>query len=131
MIFPSIAAFEEALASPRGPDRAAEAAARARQITLTKPAGSLGRLEEIAIFFAGWQGRERPRIDRGRAVVFRDMDDLQARINLPDLDVTPDDVLVLQGSGDLVQVGHHRNGAPQAEFGPTPARPVVHVIPAE
>jgi dihydroxy-acid dehydratase len=38
---------------------------------------------------------------RGRAVVFRDMDDLQARINLPDLDVTPDDVLVLQGVGPV------------------------------
>lgn len=38
---------------------------------------------------------------RGRAVVFRDMDDLQARINAPDLDVTVDDVLVLQGVGPV------------------------------
>jgi nicotinate-nucleotide--dimethylbenzimidazole phosphoribosyltransferase len=37
---------------------------------LTKPPGSLGRLEEIAIFMAGWQGRERPRLDSGRAIVF-------------------------------------------------------------
>ena len=70
MIFPSLAAFEAALADLRGPDTAAEAAARARQARLTKPAGSLGRLEEIAVFIAGWQGRERPQIDRGRAVVF-------------------------------------------------------------
>jgi nicotinate-nucleotide--dimethylbenzimidazole phosphoribosyltransferase len=70
MTFLSVAAFEAALADLRGPDAAAEAAARARQARLTKPAGSLGRLEEIAIFFAGWQGRERPRIERGRAVVF-------------------------------------------------------------
>lgn len=70
MSFPSLAAFEQALADPRGPHREAEARARARQAVLTKPAGSLGRLEEIAIFFAGWQGRERPCIDHGRAVVF-------------------------------------------------------------
>ena len=68
--FASVADFEAALASPRGPDRTAEAAARARQAMLTKPAGSLGRLEEIAIFFAGWQGRERPRIEKARAVIF-------------------------------------------------------------
>ncbi len=70
MSFPSLAAFEKALDDPRSPDREAEARARARQAVLTKPAGSLGLLEEIAIFFAGWQGRERPRIDRGRAVIF-------------------------------------------------------------
>ena len=70
MIFPTIAAFDAALAALSAPDPAAVAAARARQAQLTKPAGSLARLEEIAIFFAGWQGRERPAIARGRAVVF-------------------------------------------------------------
>lgn len=38
---------------------------------------------------------------RGRAVVFRNVDDLRARINDPDLDVTPESVLVLQNSGPL------------------------------
>ncbi|WP_428678443.1 nicotinate-nucleotide--dimethylbenzimidazole phosphoribosyltransferase [Sphingopyxis sp.] len=70
MTFPSIASFEDALAAARAPDGAATTAARARQAALTKPAGSLGRLEEIAIFFAGWQRRERPRIDRGSMIVF-------------------------------------------------------------
>lgn len=68
--FPTIAAFEAALADLRAPDTRAQEAARVRQAQLTKPAGSLGRLEEIAIFFAGWQGRERPRLDRGRAAIF-------------------------------------------------------------
>jgi dihydroxyacid dehydratase/phosphogluconate dehydratase len=36
---------------------------------------------------------------RGRAVVFRDQDDLEARIDLPDLDVHPEDVIVLQNAG--------------------------------
>ncbi len=38
---------------------------------------------------------------RGRAVVFRDMDDLRARIDDPDLDVTESDVLVLQNVGPV------------------------------
>lgn len=51
-------------------DEAAAAAARLRQGELTKPPGSLGRLEELAVFMAGWQGRDRPRIERAQALVF-------------------------------------------------------------
>ncbi|MBB5710945.1 nicotinate-nucleotide--dimethylbenzimidazole phosphoribosyltransferase [Sphingomonas xinjiangensis] len=68
--FKSAAAFEAALRILPGPDEAARAAALARQSVLTKPAGSLGRLEEIAVFLAGWQARERPRLDRSRVAVF-------------------------------------------------------------
>jgi nicotinate-nucleotide--dimethylbenzimidazole phosphoribosyltransferase len=70
MNFATVADFDAALSHLPGPDEAATAAARARQTQLTKPAGSLGRLEEIALFLAGWQGRERPVLDRARAVVF-------------------------------------------------------------
>lgn len=68
--FASPAAFRAALTDLREPDADAIAAARERQLQLTKPAGSLGRLEDIAVFFAGWQGRERPRIHRARAAIF-------------------------------------------------------------
>ncbi|EQB17007.1 nicotinate-nucleotide--dimethylbenzimidazole phosphoribosyltransferase [Sphingobium lactosutens] len=68
--FSTIAAFEAALADLPAPDQQAQAAARDRQAQLTKPAGSLGRLEEIAIFFAGWQNRGRPTMQKARAVVF-------------------------------------------------------------
>lgn len=68
--FPSIAAFEAALANLREPDVYARADARVRQSELTKPAGSLGRLEELAVFFAGWQRRARPRFARSRAAIF-------------------------------------------------------------
>ncbi|HEY0595361.1 nicotinate-nucleotide--dimethylbenzimidazole phosphoribosyltransferase [Sphingopyxis sp.] len=68
--FPSIEAFEAALADLRKPNADAAADARVRQGELTKPAGSLGRLEDLAIFFAGWQGKARPRIDRARAAIF-------------------------------------------------------------
>ncbi|WP_294204305.1 nicotinate-nucleotide--dimethylbenzimidazole phosphoribosyltransferase [uncultured Sphingomonas sp.] len=69
-LFPTVAAFEAALDSLSQPDMAARDAAARRQGQLTKPPGSLGRLEDIAVFFAGWQGVERPRITRGRAVIF-------------------------------------------------------------
>src|SRR5580698_1882351 len=38
------------------PDTEARERAAARQAQLTKPPGSLGRLEEVAIFLSGWQG---------------------------------------------------------------------------
>ncbi|MDF0488727.1 nicotinate-nucleotide--dimethylbenzimidazole phosphoribosyltransferase [Sphingomonas sp. H39-1-10] len=70
MTFATLHDFETALAAPITPDADAIGEARARQAQLTKPPGSLGRLEDIAVFFAGWQARSRPRIDRAHAVVF-------------------------------------------------------------
>jgi nicotinate-nucleotide--dimethylbenzimidazole phosphoribosyltransferase len=49
-------------------DTAAMDAARARQGQLVKPPGSLGRLEELAIWLAGATGAERPEV-RARVVV--------------------------------------------------------------
>lgn len=46
------------------------AAVRARQGELTKPARSLGRLEEIAEFLAAWQGRAMPSLARPLVLVF-------------------------------------------------------------
>jgi nicotinate-nucleotide--dimethylbenzimidazole phosphoribosyltransferase len=54
----------------RGPDEAAVAAVRARDATLTKPAGALGRLEEIAAFVAGWQGKPQPAVNRPLVAIF-------------------------------------------------------------
>lgn len=53
-----------------GPDAAAIEAARVRQSQLTKPPGSLGMLEELAVYLAGWQGREKPILDRVQALIF-------------------------------------------------------------
>ena len=44
-------------------DKASMAEARSRQDTLTKPPGSLGRLEELSIQLAGIQGKARPEIE--------------------------------------------------------------------
>jgi len=54
---------------PGGDRRSADVAAR-RQQNLTKPPGSLGRLEELAIWLAQWQSRESPRLDRVTIAVF-------------------------------------------------------------
>ncbi len=41
-----------------------------RQSILTKPAGSLGRLEEIAVWAAGWQQKDQPTCDNAQCIVF-------------------------------------------------------------
>jgi len=54
-----------------GPDPEAERAARSRQQTLTKPPGSLGRLEDLSVWVAACQGVCPPRqFSRARVVVF-------------------------------------------------------------
>ena len=53
-----------------GPDATAAALWREREPQLTKPAGSLGRLEEITHMLATWQGRHPPRLETVRARVY-------------------------------------------------------------
>jgi nicotinate-nucleotide--dimethylbenzimidazole phosphoribosyltransferase len=53
-----------------GPDAAAVARVRARDAVLTKPPGSLGRLEEIAEWLAAWQGRAPPAVSRPLVAIF-------------------------------------------------------------
>jgi nicotinate-nucleotide--dimethylbenzimidazole phosphoribosyltransferase len=54
---------------PVGSEKAAKAVA-ARQNVLTKPRGSLGRLETIAAWLGRWQGREMPKLDKVKVFVF-------------------------------------------------------------
>ena len=58
------------LAALTAADAGAGQAARARDARLTKPAGSLGRLEDIAAWLAAWQGRNPPRAEVIRVLVF-------------------------------------------------------------
>jgi nicotinate-nucleotide--dimethylbenzimidazole phosphoribosyltransferase len=53
-----------------GPDLEAGTAAALRERQLTKPAGALGRLEELSQWLATWQGRHPPRLDHPRTSVF-------------------------------------------------------------
>jgi nicotinate-nucleotide--dimethylbenzimidazole phosphoribosyltransferase len=69
-IFASLDSLRAAcLALPGGNDDAATAVA-ARQDQLTKPPGSLGRLEELAAWLARWQGQAMPTLDHVVTLIF-------------------------------------------------------------
>jgi len=61
--------FRNLLANLPGPDEAAVAAVRERDAQLTKPAGALGRLENLAEWLAAWSGRP-PAVTRPLVAVF-------------------------------------------------------------
>jgi nicotinate-nucleotide--dimethylbenzimidazole phosphoribosyltransferase len=70
MAFASLATLRAAcLDLPIGSSSAAAAVA-SREARLTKPPGSLGRLERIVAWLAHWQGRSPPRLDRIEVLVF-------------------------------------------------------------
>ena len=78
----SAASFDEMrriLRELPGPDLEAQTRVVQRQTELTKPAGSLGRLEEIAEWLAAWQGRAQPRVERPRIAVFAGTHGVAAR----------------------------------------------------
>lgn len=68
--FATLAAFDALLKAMPGADAAAIEGARARNGQLTKPPGALGRLEDLAIWYAGWRGSSRPRLQAPQVIVF-------------------------------------------------------------
>ncbi|MEM9522409.1 MAG: nicotinate-nucleotide--dimethylbenzimidazole phosphoribosyltransferase [Pseudomonadota bacterium] len=68
--FSTLLEFRDFLKDLPGPDHAAAAAAARRNAQLTKPLGALGRLEELAIWYAGWRGAARPRLEAPQAIIF-------------------------------------------------------------
>ena len=77
--FDTLDGFRSVLSSLPQPDARAEAAARARNGQLTKPPGALGRLEDLSIWLAGWQGREKPQADRPQVAIFAGNHGIAAR----------------------------------------------------
>ncbi len=69
-VFSSLDEFCEILAAFPAPDMASRDAAKARDAVLTKPPGALGRLEDIAIWYAGWRAKPAPQITNPQALVF-------------------------------------------------------------
>ena len=61
--------LEEIIKEIKPLDEVAMRAARARQDTLTKPRGSLGRLEELSIQLAGMKGDPIPSVERKAVIV--------------------------------------------------------------
>ncbi len=65
--FSQIRTFVQTL--PQASEEAQEAA-QARNAQLTKPAGSLGRLEALAVWYCGWRGVEKTQIKAPQVAIF-------------------------------------------------------------
>ena len=68
--FATLSEFRALLAALPAPDAGAVEAARARNMQLTKPPGALGRLEDLAIWYAGWRADPRPTLAHPQVIVF-------------------------------------------------------------
>lgn len=68
--FSNLPEFCAVLAELPGADDTAIAAASQRNSQLTKPPGALGRLEELAIWYAGWRGEAAPTIENPQVAIF-------------------------------------------------------------
>ncbi|MCY4300374.1 MAG: nicotinate-nucleotide--dimethylbenzimidazole phosphoribosyltransferase [Aestuariivita sp.] len=70
MDFHNFNEFRSLLAKAPAPSSAAMSAAAHRNEQLTKPPGSLGRLEELAIWYVGWRGDAQVRMNSPQIIVF-------------------------------------------------------------
>ncbi|BBY30578.1 nicotinate-nucleotide--dimethylbenzimidazole phosphoribosyltransferase [Mycolicibacterium sediminis] len=88
------------------PDPDVAAAARARQATLTKPPGSLGRLEDLSVWVAACQGQCPPhQFERARVVVFAgDHGVAAAGVSAFPAEVTAQMVSNIEGGGAAINV---------------------------
>lgn len=68
--FSTLCEFRTLLEGATGPDMATIAGAKERNGQLTKPQGALGRLEDLAIWYAGWRDTDRPSIENPQVIIF-------------------------------------------------------------
>lgn len=68
--FSTLSEFRAVLEAQAGPDMESIAAANDRNGQLTKPPGALGRLEDLAIWYAGWRKTGRPSVEAPQVIVF-------------------------------------------------------------
>ncbi|MEH6831541.1 MAG: nicotinate-nucleotide--dimethylbenzimidazole phosphoribosyltransferase [Sulfitobacter sp.] len=68
--FSDLEAFRKALTTMPDLDVDAQNGAAARNGQLTKPPGALGRLEDIAQWYAGWRGNPQPKVTSPQIIVF-------------------------------------------------------------
>lgn len=70
MSFTTLSEFRAILNDMPATDDGARAAAEARNGQLTKPPGALGRLEDLAIWYAGWRGDAKPALEAPQIIIF-------------------------------------------------------------
>lgn len=93
-------------------DETSLAAARARQDSLTKPQGSLGRLESLSIQLAGITGQVRPHVTRKAVIVMAgDHGVVQKGVSAYPAAVTPQMVLNFLHGGAAINVLARQAGA--------------------
>lgn len=68
--FSSLAEFRALLSAAPSLDSEAKAGAEERNGQLTKPPGALGRLEDLAIWYASWRANPRPSIETPQVIIF-------------------------------------------------------------
>jgi len=93
-------------------DQAAMTEARRRQMDLTKPPGSLGRLEDLSVKLAGIQGRARPQVQSKAIVVMAaDHGVVAEGVSAFPAEVTPQMVLNFLAGGAAINVFARQVGA--------------------
>lgn len=101
--FHSLATFQILLENQLQPDPAAADGAKTRNGQLTKPPGALGRLEDLAIWYAGWRGQVTPTLDRSQVVVFAGNHGITAQgVSIFSAEVTAQMVLNFQHDGAAI-----------------------------
>ena len=70
MTFTTLAEFRAILEDLPAADAAARQGAEERNSQLTKPPAALGRLEDLAIWYAGWRGDAKPTLEAPQIIIF-------------------------------------------------------------
>jgi nicotinate-nucleotide--dimethylbenzimidazole phosphoribosyltransferase len=140
--FPTLDTIRAALRDLPAPDTGAVAAAQARNGQLTKPPGALGRLEDLAIWMAGWQGTDRPHVTAPQVIIFAGNHGVTARgVSAFPAAVTEQMVLNFQAGGAAINQLAKTFGArmdvhalsldqPTADFTAAPAMTVDQFLDA-
>src|SRR5690625_7501249 len=101
------------------PDASVEAAARARQEQLTKPPGSLGRLEDVAVRLAALQHTPEPSVERIWISIFAGDHGVAGEgVSAFPQSVTGDMLRNFAGGGAALRVLARAPGASPAVVGP-------------
>lgn len=140
--FSSLAGFRAVLSTLPGPDVTAGVAASDRNAQLTKPPAALGRLEDIAIWYAGWRGDAKPVIANPQVIIFAGNHGVTAQgVSAFPAEVTGQMVLNFQYGGAAINQLSKAFGArmdvhalsldrPTADFTVSPAMSETEVVEA-
>ncbi|MDP2579477.1 nicotinate-nucleotide--dimethylbenzimidazole phosphoribosyltransferase [Shimia thalassica] len=140
--FSTLDEFRALLADAPQVDSKAMGEAEERNGQLTKPPGALGRLEDMAIWYAGWRGNPRPSIEAPQVIVFAGNHGVTAQgVSAFPAEVTEQMVLNFQHGGAAINQLSKAAGAsmdaialsldrPTADFTQAPAMDDADVVTA-